>query len=106
VKWDVLGPKCRGARIAANAGRFRADQRGSCDGCDRPAGEPAGGGRYSGSGIAPAGTPEQVAKRLQEYVDAGVRYFIISPAAPADTLEIVTLAAEEVLPRLTIPPAA
>jgi hypothetical protein len=47
-----------------------------------------------------------VAKRLQEYVDAGVRYFIISPAAPADTLEIVTLAAEEVLPRLTIPPAA
>jgi probable F420-dependent oxidoreductase len=53
--------------------------------------------------IAPAGTPEQVAKRFQEYVDAGVRYFIISPAAPADTLEIVTLAAEEVLPRLTIP---
>jgi alkanesulfonate monooxygenase SsuD/methylene tetrahydromethanopterin reductase-like flavin-dependent oxidoreductase (luciferase family) len=56
--------------------------------------------------IAPAGTPEQVAKRLQEYVDAGVRYFIISPAAPADTLEIVTLAAEEVLPRMTIAPAA
>jgi probable F420-dependent oxidoreductase len=56
--------------------------------------------------IAPAGTPEQVAERLQEYVDAGVRYFIISPASRADTLEIVTLAAEEVLPRLSIPAAA
>ena len=56
--------------------------------------------------IAPAGTPEQVAKRLQEYVDAGVRYFIISPAAHDGTLEVVTLAAEEVLPRLSIPAAA
>ncbi|HMD91112.1 MAG TPA: LLM class flavin-dependent oxidoreductase [Trebonia sp.] len=56
--------------------------------------------------IAPAGTPEQVAERLQEYVDAGVRYFIISPASRAGTLEIVTLAAEEVLPRLSIPSAA
>lgn len=53
--------------------------------------------------IAPAGTPEEVAVRLQEYVDAGVRHFVISPAAPEDTLEIVTLAAEEVLPRLTVP---
>ena len=53
--------------------------------------------------IAPAGTPEEVAARLQEYVDAGVRHFIISPAAPEDTLEVVTLAAEEVLPRLTVP---
>ena len=53
--------------------------------------------------IAPAGTPEEVAVRLQEYVDAGVRHFIISPAAPDDTLEVVTLAAEEVLPRLTVP---
>ncbi len=53
--------------------------------------------------IAPAGTPEQVAARLQEYVDAGVRHFIISPAAPEDTLEVVTLAAREVLPRLRVP---
>jgi probable F420-dependent oxidoreductase len=51
--------------------------------------------------IAPAGTPEQVAARLQEYVDAGVRHIVISPAAHRDTLEIVRLAAEEVLPRLT-----
>lgn len=57
--------------------------------------------------IAPAGTPEQVAARFQEYVDAGVRHFVIAPAAPEDTLEVVTLAAEEVLPRLSVPvPAA
>ncbi|MFC5753897.1 LLM class flavin-dependent oxidoreductase [Actinomadura rugatobispora] len=57
--------------------------------------------------IAPSGTPEEVAARLQKYVDAGVRHFVISPAAPDDTLEVVTLAAEEVLPRLTLPvPAA
>jgi alkanesulfonate monooxygenase SsuD/methylene tetrahydromethanopterin reductase-like flavin-dependent oxidoreductase (luciferase family) len=53
--------------------------------------------------IAPSGTPEQVAKILQEYVDAGVRHFVISPAAPLDTLEVVTLAANEVLPRLRLP---
>ena len=53
--------------------------------------------------IAPAGTPEEVAGRLQEYVDAGVRHFVISPAAAEDTLEVVTLAAEEVLPRLQVP---
>jgi alkanesulfonate monooxygenase SsuD/methylene tetrahydromethanopterin reductase-like flavin-dependent oxidoreductase (luciferase family) len=56
--------------------------------------------------IAPAGTPDEVAGRFQEYVDAGVRHFVISPAAPADTLEVVTLAAEEVLPRLTLPATA
>jgi alkanesulfonate monooxygenase SsuD/methylene tetrahydromethanopterin reductase-like flavin-dependent oxidoreductase (luciferase family) len=52
--------------------------------------------------IAPSGTPDEVARRLQEYVDAGVRRFIISPAAAEDTLEVVTLAAQEVLPRLAI----
>ena len=56
--------------------------------------------------IAPAGTPDEVAARFQEYVDAGVRHIVISPAAPADTLEVVTLAAEEVLPRLTLPVSA
>jgi alkanesulfonate monooxygenase SsuD/methylene tetrahydromethanopterin reductase-like flavin-dependent oxidoreductase (luciferase family) len=53
--------------------------------------------------IAPAGTPEEVAARVQEYVDAGVRHFVISPATPEDTLEVIALAAEEVLPRLTLP---
>lgn len=56
--------------------------------------------------IAPAGTPEEVAVRLQAYVDAGVRHFVIAPAAPVNTLEVVTLAAQEVLPRLSVPAAA
>jgi len=53
--------------------------------------------------IAPSGTPEDVAARLQAYVDAGARHIIISPAAHRDTLEIVELAAREVLPRLVLP---
>jgi alkanesulfonate monooxygenase SsuD/methylene tetrahydromethanopterin reductase-like flavin-dependent oxidoreductase (luciferase family) len=53
--------------------------------------------------IAPAGTPDEVAVRLQEYVDAGARHIIVSPAAHQDTLEVVTLAANEVLPQLTLP---
>jgi alkanesulfonate monooxygenase SsuD/methylene tetrahydromethanopterin reductase-like flavin-dependent oxidoreductase (luciferase family) len=56
--------------------------------------------------IAPSGTPEQVAARLQAYVDAGARHFIISPATSRDTLEVVTLAANEVLPRLSVPGGA
>jgi probable F420-dependent oxidoreductase len=53
--------------------------------------------------IAPAGTPEEVAARFQEYVDAGARHIVVSPAAHEDTLDVVTLAAEEVLPRLSLP---
>jgi probable F420-dependent oxidoreductase len=52
--------------------------------------------------IAPAGTPAEVAARLQDYVDAGARHIVISAAAATDTLEVVTLAAEEVLPRLVV----
>ena len=55
--------------------------------------------------IAPSGTPEQVAGMLQKYVDAGARHIVISPAAHEDTLEIITLAAQEVLPRLALPMA-
>ena len=53
--------------------------------------------------IAPAGTPDEVVPRLQAYVDAGVRHFVVAPAAPEDTLEVVRLAATEVLPRLAVP---
>ncbi len=56
--------------------------------------------------IAPSGTPDQVAVRLQEYVDAGVRHFVVSPAAPADTFEVVRLAAQEVQPQLVVRPEA
>jgi probable F420-dependent oxidoreductase len=55
--------------------------------------------------IAPAGTPDEMVPRLQAYVDAGVRHFVISPAVPSDTLEVIRLAAEEVLPRLVLPAA-
>jgi probable F420-dependent oxidoreductase len=53
--------------------------------------------------IAPSGTPDEVAERFQAYVDAGVRHLVVSPAAPADTLEVVRLAATEVLPQLRVP---
>jgi alkanesulfonate monooxygenase SsuD/methylene tetrahydromethanopterin reductase-like flavin-dependent oxidoreductase (luciferase family) len=52
--------------------------------------------------IAPSGTPEEVAGKVQAYVDAGARHIVISPAARQDTLEVVRLAAEEVLPRLEV----
>jgi len=41
--------------------------------------------------------------RLPTTVDeTGARHIVIVPAAAADTLEVVTLAAEEVLPRLVV----
>ena len=53
--------------------------------------------------IAPAGTPEEVVAKIQAYVDAGARHIVIAPAAHSDTLDVVRLAAEEVLPRLEVP---
>lgn len=53
--------------------------------------------------LAPSGTPDEVAAQIQAYVDAGVRHVVISPAAPSDTLEVVQLAATEVLPQLRLP---
>jgi probable F420-dependent oxidoreductase len=53
--------------------------------------------------IAPAGTPDEVAAALRPYVDAGARHIVISPAAHDDTLDVVRLAADEVLPRLEVP---
>ena len=53
-------------------------------------------------GSRPSGTPDEVAARLQEYVDAGVRHFIVSPATPEDSFEVVRLAAQEVLPQLVV----
>jgi alkanesulfonate monooxygenase SsuD/methylene tetrahydromethanopterin reductase-like flavin-dependent oxidoreductase (luciferase family) len=53
--------------------------------------------------IAPSGTPDEVAAKIQPHIDAGARHIVISPAAPENTLEVVTLAATEVLPQLTVP---
>lgn len=55
--------------------------------------------------IAPSGTPDEVARSIQAYVDAGARHIVISPATPRGSLEVVTLAATEVLPQLSIPSA-
>ena len=52
-------------------------------------------GRHSGGG-------RRAAAALR---DAGARHIVISPAAHRDTLEVVALAAREVLPRLTVPKA-
>ncbi len=40
---------------------------------------------------------------MQAYVDAGARHIVVSPAAHDDTLGVVRLFAEEVLPRLELP---
>ena len=49
----------------------------------------------------PTGTPEQVTQRLLEYVEAGARAILFSPACPAYELPAMTeLFAEEVMPRL------
>lgn len=53
--------------------------------------------------LVPAGTPDEVAPAFQAYVDAGVRHFIIAPATHDDTLDVVRLATQEVLPRLHLP---
>jgi alkanesulfonate monooxygenase SsuD/methylene tetrahydromethanopterin reductase-like flavin-dependent oxidoreductase (luciferase family) len=52
--------------------------------------------------IAPSGTPDEVAAKIQPYIDAGARHIVISPAAPTNTLEVVELAATEVLPQLEV----
>ncbi len=46
-----------------------------------------------------AGTPEQAAQHYQEYVDAGIQYFVLQTLDPTDE-ETVRLAAEELLPKL------
>ena len=50
--------------------------------------------------IAPAGTPDEVAARIREFVDAGARHVIIAPATREDTLGVIRLASTEVLGQL------
>ena len=46
-----------------------------------------------------AGTPEECQKRLQEYIDAGARTFILPAAGPDDYVdENLTMIAQEVIP--------
>jgi alkanesulfonate monooxygenase SsuD/methylene tetrahydromethanopterin reductase-like flavin-dependent oxidoreductase (luciferase family) len=53
--------------------------------------------------VAVAGTPDQVAARVQEYVDAGARNIIFSTASRTDRAGMTRRILEEVTPRLRLP---
>jgi len=53
--------------------------------------------------VAAAGTPDQVATRLQEYVDAGARHLIIVPCATGDRVAMTNQIVGEIVPRLRVP---
>jgi probable F420-dependent oxidoreductase len=50
--------------------------------------------------VAAAGTPERVAARVQDYVDAGARHIIFAAAAREDRLAVMRRIATEVVPRV------
>jgi probable F420-dependent oxidoreductase len=50
--------------------------------------------------VAAAGTVDQVAARVQEYVDAGARHIIFTPATRIDRMGMVRRIVEEVVPRV------
>jgi probable F420-dependent oxidoreductase len=50
--------------------------------------------------VAAAGTADQVAERVQQYVDAGARHFIFAAAARNDRLQIMQRIMDEVTPKV------
>lgn len=54
--------------------------------------------------VTATGTPEQVAARLQEYVDAGTRHFILATALRGDRLPMVKRILAEVMPKIRVSP--
>lgn len=54
--------------------------------------------------VAAAGTPEQVAERVQEFVDAGARHLIFVPATRDDRLAMARRIAREVIPAIRLRP--
>lgn len=56
--------------------------------------------------VAAAGTPEQVAARVQAYVDAGARQIVFAVAAQEGRMEMARRIVDEVLPRVTAPAAS
>jgi len=52
--------------------------------------------------VTAAGTPEQVAARIQEYVDAGTRHFIFATALRGDRIPMARRIVFEVMPRVQI----
>jgi probable F420-dependent oxidoreductase len=55
--------------------------------------------------VAAAGTPDEVAARVQEFVDAGARHVIFAVAVRDDPVAMSTRIAREVVPRVKAPPA-
>jgi alkanesulfonate monooxygenase SsuD/methylene tetrahydromethanopterin reductase-like flavin-dependent oxidoreductase (luciferase family) len=53
--------------------------------------------------VAAAGTAEQVAARVQAYVDAGARHIVFAVAARDDRLAVARRIMDEVVPRVTAP---
>jgi len=53
--------------------------------------------------VAAAGTPAQVARRLQEFVDAGARHIIIVPCATEDRAAMTNRILGEIVPLLELP---
>jgi len=53
--------------------------------------------------VAAAGTPTQVATRLQEFIDAGARHLIIVPCATQDRQAMTNRILGEIVPLLTLP---
>jgi len=52
--------------------------------------------------VAAAGTPDQVAARVQEFVDAGARHVVFAIGASGDRLAMMRRILSEVVPRITI----
>jgi alkanesulfonate monooxygenase SsuD/methylene tetrahydromethanopterin reductase-like flavin-dependent oxidoreductase (luciferase family) len=55
--------------------------------------------------VAVTGTPDEAARRLQAFVDAGARHLVFTPATRADAQPIRQRLLNEVLPALTVPQA-
>ena len=53
--------------------------------------------------LTAAGTPSEVAARIQAFVDAGARHFIFTPATHADRLGMARRILEDVLPQVVVP---
>jgi alkanesulfonate monooxygenase SsuD/methylene tetrahydromethanopterin reductase-like flavin-dependent oxidoreductase (luciferase family) len=51
--------------------------------------------------VAAVGSPEQVATRIEEFIDAGADHIIVAPSTSRDPLAMVQLFATEVMPRLS-----
>jgi probable F420-dependent oxidoreductase len=55
--------------------------------------------------IGAVGTPDEVAARLQEFIDAGARHLIVAGGGGGDPMELARRFVSEVKPLLKVPPA-